>query len=368
MVEDCRYCEKWKEQCRKFEEHFYWGHVNPRRMHFSKSMTGDFSKCMIIPKKFIEHFNGELLETVELKVPSGDIWHVELKKTNDGVVLDCGWKYFVEAQGIEENDTLVFKYDGCSSFLVLIFERSGCEKAASHCARKGDPIDSLCDRPSFKRGRHSSNGNSYRHTNQAQPITVHHKNSRANGSSEEIHVRERKTSRRIYRRKKLLVGSRKMKAAKEEERCIIKAIENPSNEVSLDKRCSPNIFIVSRKAGIDDADKNKLQSFAESIQTDKPSFVSIMVPCSIVKRFYMTIPIAFAIEFLPRSSNRAILKVPDKEGVWPVHCLVQARSVGFTSGWKDFVHDNSLKIGDICFFELLEVQEDILMTVYINRI
>nr|QDX18327.1 B3 domain-containing protein Os03g0620400-like isoform X2 [Cymbidium sinense] len=289
MDEECRYCEKWKEQCRKFEEHFYWGHVNPRRMHFSKSMTGDFSKCMIIPKKFIEHFNGELLETVELKLPSGDIWHVELKKTKDGVVLDCGWKTFVEAHGIQENDTLVFKYDGCSSFLVLMFEQSGCEKAASHCAKKGDPMDNLCAITSVKRARHSSNINSYRHTKEAQPIIVHHKNSRPNGSAEENHGRVRKNSRRTNRRKNLLVGSKKKKDAKEEEKCIVKAIEIPTNEVSLDKLCSPNIFIVSRKAGVSDVEKNKLLSFAGSIQTDKPSFVSIMVPCSIYKRFYMVI-------------------------------------------------------------------------------
>ncbi|PKU62585.1 B3 domain-containing protein Os12g0592300 isoform X1 [Dendrobium catenatum] len=368
MGMECRYCEKWKEQCRKFEEHFYWGHVDVRRMHFSKFMTGDFSKCMVIPKKFIENFNGELLETVELKAPSGDIWHVELKKTNDGVVLDCGWKYFVEAYGIQENDTLVFKYDGCSSFLVLMFEQSGCEKPASHRLKKGDPMDNLCAIPSVKRARNDSSVSSYGHTEQEQPITSQHRNSRANRSAEKNQVRVRKNSRRIYRPKNPLIASRKKKAAREDERCIIKAIENPANEVSLDELCSANMYFVSRKARVSDAEKKKLLSFAKSIQTDKPSFVSIMVPCSIVKRFYMTIPIAFAMKHLPRTSNRVFLRVPDEQRLWQVHCLVQARSVGFTSGWKNFVRGNHLKIGDICLFELLETQKDILMAVHINRI
>lgn len=101
------------------------------------------------------------------------------------------------------------------------------------------------------------------------------------------------------------------------------------------------------------------------------NLVPSLIPDNCTSSFFLslqTIPIAFALEYLPRTSNRTILQVRDKDRIWPVHCLVQARSVGFTSGWKDFVHDNHLKIGDICFFELLEIQEDILMTVYINRI
>ncbi|PKA60951.1 B3 domain-containing protein [Apostasia shenzhenica] len=61
---------------------------------------------LVIPKKFMDYFSVELLEAVELKVPSGNIWHVSLRKTNDRAALECGWRKFIEDHDIQENDTL----------------------------------------------------------------------------------------------------------------------------------------------------------------------------------------------------------------------------------------------------------------------
>ncbi|XP_020599110.1 putative B3 domain-containing protein Os03g0621600 [Phalaenopsis equestris] len=368
MGEECRHCKKWKEHCKKFEEHFYWDHVDVKKMHFSKSMTGDFSKCMVLPKKFIERFKGELLETVELKVLSGDKWHVELKKTCDGVVLNCGWRNFVAAHGILENDTLVFKYDGCSSFLVLMFEQSGCEKVASHCSMRKDRMEELCAIASGKKPRLHSNRSSSMNYEQPNPLTVDRITSRAHKDVKEKHFRKRKDTKSVPRRKKHFAGSRRKNSLNEQESAVIEGTTSGGDEVSLTEQGDPMDFIISKKARLTDVEKNVVVRFADTIQTDRPSFVSIMVPSSTSKRFYLTIPMSFAIQYLPRSSRRVLLQVKDKESSWSVHCLVQSHSVGFSSGWKAFVQDNQLKVGDICFFELLEAEEeDILMTVHINR-
>lgn len=50
-----------------------------------------------------------------------------------------GWKEFVEAHRVEENDLLLFKLIGTSSFEVVIFDASGHEKASSLFATKKDP-------------------------------------------------------------------------------------------------------------------------------------------------------------------------------------------------------------------------------------
>ncbi|KAK8963990.1 B3 domain-containing protein [Platanthera guangdongensis] len=368
MGDECKYCKKWKERCKKFEEHFYWSHVDARKMHFSKSMTGDFSKCLIIPKKFIEHFTGELLETVELKVPSGDIWHVELKKTKAGVVLDCGWKDFVEAHGIQENDTLMFNYNGGSSFLVLMFEDSGCEKAASHCPKKRDPMDTLCATPYGKMPRRSCNMSSSRNSDDELPLAVHREISRTSRRAKENHVQQRKNPKRAYRRKKLIVHSRQKNAAKEQESSTLEGMENPEKDVSLVKQSTSNIFFISKKPGIKAAENIELRSFAETIKTDKPCFAITMVSCSTIKRFYMSIPIAFATQYLPRTTNEIILQLPDKERHWDVQCYVQAHSVALSRGWREFVHDNGLKIGDICLFELEETLKHIVLTVHIKKV
>ncbi|KAG0450946.1 hypothetical protein HPP92_026640 [Vanilla planifolia] len=364
MGEDCRHCKKWVERCRKFEEHFYWNHVDVRRMHFSKSMSGDFSNCMIIPQKYIDHFNGELLETVELKVPSGDKWHVELKKTNDGVILECGWKNFVEEHGIQENDMLVFKYDGCSSFLVLMFEQSGCEKAASYCTKKRDHSNQLCasSSSSGKKVKHCVNGSYPEHSGHGLHFTGNHRPPSVRENSEEKLVKLRCKSRKTPVAKKLSIHARRKKP--------LSVTQNPPTCFSLEKQCKPREFFISRKARLSDAEKNRVLNFAGTIETDNPSFLSIMVPSSVGKRYSVTIPMSFAVEFFPQANlkHSIVLQLPDKKRLWAVRFLVQGHSVVISSGWKEFVHDNKLRVGEICLFELVEVQKDILMTVHINRV
>ncbi|KAG0463570.1 hypothetical protein HPP92_019639 [Vanilla planifolia] len=363
-MEECRSCEKWREHCRKFEEHFYWDHVDARKMHFFKSMTGDFSNCMIIPKKFIDHFQGELHEILELKVPSGEVWHVGLKKTYDGVVLECGWKDFVEAHGIQENDTLVFKYDGRSSFLVLMFDQSGCEKAASHFSKKMVPKFDLCARSPRKEVRHSSYVISHRHSDQVLPLTVDHEFSTANRNAGEEQVKLRSRFGRAIKRKALFTDSMKKRSSIES---ITEGKHNATSEVSPDNQRSPKDIFFSRQLRLSDAERNKAISFAETIQTDKPSFVLVLVPSNIFRRCFLTIPIAFAVEhLLPRPTRRFLLQLPDGKRSWPVRCIVQGHAVGLSSGWREFVHDNRLKTGDVCLFEV-EFKNGIEMTVHISR-
>ncbi|KAI0503724.1 hypothetical protein KFK09_014663 [Dendrobium nobile] len=322
MGEECRHCKKWKEHCRKFEEHFYWDHVDVKKMHFSKFMTGDFSSCMVLPKKFIDHFKGKLLETIELK------------KTGDGVVLDCGWTNFVAAYGILENDTLVFKYDG---------------QAASHCAMRKDGMEELCAIAYGKKDRHPYYESSPKTSEQPEQLAMFEKILRVNRDAKEKHLK------------------RRMNTTKQESE-IKEGTMNLSNEVSLAKQWNPKDFIISKKARLTDAEKNIVLHLAETTQTDRPTFVSIMVPSCISKRFYLTIPIAFAIQYLPRASGRVLLQLNGKERTWPVHCLVQGNSVGFSSGWKEFAQYNQLNVGDVCIFEMLEAQEGVLMAVHISRI
>ena len=68
-------------------------------------------------------------ENIELEGPSGYTWHVKLMMSSDNTfALQSGWKEFVTANKIVENDFIVFTYKDSSSFKVLIFDRSGCEK------------------------------------------------------------------------------------------------------------------------------------------------------------------------------------------------------------------------------------------------
>ncbi|KAF3328634.1 B3 domain-containing protein [Carex littledalei] len=86
-----------------------------------------------IPNKFAKMFF--LSENIELEGPSGYTWHVKMMRSDNTFALKSGWKEFVTSNKIYENDILVFTYKDSSSFKVLIFDRSGCEKVASFFAK-----------------------------------------------------------------------------------------------------------------------------------------------------------------------------------------------------------------------------------------
>ncbi|PKA60952.1 B3 domain-containing protein [Apostasia shenzhenica] len=366
MGEECKHCKKWKEQCQRFEEHFYWDHVDATRMHFSKLMFGDFSNSMVIPKKFMDYFSGELLEAVELKVPSGNIWHVSLRKTNDGAALECGWRKFIEDHDIQENDTLVFKYDGNSSFFVLMFDQGGCEKAAAHCPKRWNPVFNFCESPPGKSSQRRANGFP-RYTSQELLPSFDDEMLKARKSSQDKHVRLGSKFRKISSNKKQLVPSNDEETLNGLDSMTTEGTESPSTEVCLDNQSNFKDVIMSKRLHLTAEEKSKVLSFVETIQTDKPYFVSFMVRTSILKRFYMSIPMKFAEEYLPQTSQLALLLLPEKTRSWSVQLLVQKQSVGFSCGWKEFVKDNNLKVGNVCLFELLGIQDGVTVIVHINR-
>ena len=54
----------------------------------------------------------DLLEIIDLKGPSGCLWHVGLAKSGSTVYLQYGWKEFVEAHHLEVHYVLFFGYEG----------------------------------------------------------------------------------------------------------------------------------------------------------------------------------------------------------------------------------------------------------------
>ena len=75
--------------------------------------------------------NFKVPEEVDLKVMSGEKWRVGLEKHGSELYLSAGWMDFMKAQELQENDLLIFKRSGQSSFDMQIFEESGCMKVSS---------------------------------------------------------------------------------------------------------------------------------------------------------------------------------------------------------------------------------------------
>ncbi|GKU94642.1 hypothetical protein SLEP1_g8101 [Rubroshorea leprosula] len=114
------------------EEDRYWTGFPSNRHQFFKIMIGDFRNQLRIPRKFVRKFKGNLSDTINLRGPSRFVWTVKLARTVDDVFLQNGWEIFARDHSLEENDFLVFRYDENSTFNVVIFDKSACEREASY--------------------------------------------------------------------------------------------------------------------------------------------------------------------------------------------------------------------------------------------
>jgi len=85
----------------------------------------------IIPDRFMNHFRGELSESIEIESPDGNVYGVKVIKHKGKIVLQCGWEVFIDAHHIKENDSLLFQHIENSRFKVLILDSDGCEKVFS---------------------------------------------------------------------------------------------------------------------------------------------------------------------------------------------------------------------------------------------
>ncbi|KAH7686102.1 B3 DNA binding domain-containing protein [Dioscorea alata] len=89
-----------------------------------------------IPPAFLKHIvHEEEARTVSLEGPSGSVWCVEMVRNSGGVWFENGWKEFVADHSVVMGDFLVFCYTGDSSFRVLLFDSTACQKEAAFCAR-----------------------------------------------------------------------------------------------------------------------------------------------------------------------------------------------------------------------------------------
>uniref|UniRef100_A0A7N0TGY8 TF-B3 domain-containing protein n=1 Tax=Kalanchoe fedtschenkoi TaxID=63787 RepID=A0A7N0TGY8_KALFE len=80
---------------------------------------------------------------IRLKGPSSNKWKVGSERAEKDVIVGRGWAEFVSDQSLDESNFLVFHYTGDSSFKVLIFYLSGCEKESSHFVKPTDRSSSV---------------------------------------------------------------------------------------------------------------------------------------------------------------------------------------------------------------------------------
>lgn len=63
-----------------------------------------------------------------------------MKKSQDGIYLDKGWEVFVQVNGIQKYDFLVFRYEGSMQFSIKVFNMHGVPREECLAPVRSSPL------------------------------------------------------------------------------------------------------------------------------------------------------------------------------------------------------------------------------------
>ncbi|GFP80959.1 B3 domain-containing protein os01g0723500 [Phtheirospermum japonicum] len=83
----------------------------------------------------------------------------------------------------------------------------------------------------------------------------------------------------------------------------------------------------------------------------KSPLIRLMQHSYVSYGFSLNVPLWFVRQNLPCKGAYSISMVTGGKR-WSVRCIVNRRAT-VTGGWKGFVQDNGLKVGDVCIFQVV---------------
>ncbi|KAL3603871.1 hypothetical protein D5086_004730 [Populus alba] len=404
------------KECRSWEEKIYWTHF--QCVQFSQFLHSGFDQRLAIPEIFARHLRKKLPDTVNLKGPSGAAWEVGLTTYNNTLFFNHGWQEFVKDHALEENDFLIFKYNGESDFDVLMFDmQSMCEKVAPYFVKKYE---------SAERG----NGcRTKRKTVKSSVEVVYASPKGVVGGSQPEEFKDNDTDaipvgQPIVSRvtdKKICRGIKSTEATEEDvaggsqqEECTyngsdtipplrqpiissvgkkkisreIKSIrpvqywrvvksrgpstrEEIETEPDVQSPGQPEDTVHHARKGRKVAEEEKRNAMQLAARTvTENGFLILMKPTHVYGRFFMAIPSAWLATHLPVKGNQDVI-LRFKDQAWHTRFFYHKsrNNGGLTAGWKKFALDNNLHEFDVCVFEPLDlVNYPIILNVSIFRV
>ncbi|KAK8942434.1 B3 domain-containing transcription factor VRN1 [Platanthera zijinensis] len=340
--------------CKKFEEHFYWEHLEETRYRFLKVMEGDFCHVMEFPKKFSRNFRVELSDSIILETQNGELRKISLLKEEDRFYLKDGWKEFIDDHGIKEGYSLIFRNTGNSSFAVKFFDRTGCFREISNVAistrnRVHDAAENLKRSQISKIDDLSSSREASDDYHVGHEISADSKSSIGTYFDEVIHCK-RKLGERF------------------EDHCV----KPPKIDLKgfIQKSYLHGNSRPETKGRMENSeDITKILQHFYPNQLVNSSFVRLIMKSHLRAQPFMRIPFDFASEHFDKKPDSVLLKQNGKE--WVVSCRCKSHrssSYGFRGkSLQLLVQDNNLEEGDACIFRLVSTSAQVVMDVTVVR-
>ncbi|KAI9181512.1 hypothetical protein LWI28_015737 [Acer negundo] len=328
-------------------------------------------KKLRLPGKFVRKFGDELSAVVTLTVPNGRTWRVQLTKDEKKFLfLHDGWHDFVKYHSICVGFFLVFKYGKNSSFRVLIFDQSACE----------------IQYPIYHRGpnndEQNSNQDKTKIDDSVEITGFTTPNSPSNSLKDKAVDECRRSSGKMdtvpSQLNKPTLGSvlginKHGKCGASFETPKFKHPNNPDsstqNELEEEIEEDTNFYgsASPRKRTMTAVAREREFNAARVFEPVNP-FCRVVLRKSYLNRkgCLMYFPSSFAKMHLRGVSE--IIKLQTTDGKQRIaRCVYRGDSANLTQGWYEFVSENNLGEGDVCFFEVLK-SSDIVLKVTVFRV
>ncbi|CAN1150295.1 B3 domain-containing transcription factor VRN1 [Linum perenne] len=302
-----------------------------------------------IPKEFAAEHGAELPSTVVLKLPNGSEWEVGVLRIGRRIWFHEGWPDFSQFNSLAPGYFMVFQYDSSGYFLVFIFNKTATEidyktKEANRVVEQecevvddsGVPLNDQFPSPKTreKPPLRSSRPLKLRRSNEKGMFVSNSETMACRGSSSSMTKQGERT-----------VASDHTLGVHLEVH-----YKNVSNFYA-DKQ--------ARKLTLTAAEKTRVLARADAaFKTENPFFMITMQPSYVCTGRGVSLPVNFFVRNLKGNCGDIVLQVPDGR-VWTVDYSVvdhgcQLRAYFGFESWAPFVRENSLKVGDVCAFELVK--------------
>ncbi|KAM0901080.1 hypothetical protein ACQ4PT_020219 [Festuca glaucescens] len=297
---------------------------------FLKVLFAEFMEKMPIPAKFMRrHLAAEPgIRRATLVSPLKKFWHVDVVRDGHGgeedVYFAGGWAEFVRANGLEDENFLVFRYEGNMVFTVKVFETSGCIKDYSvDVAGAGtSTVAATLEHTAPKKRSGTGCG--------SQNTSKTHSGMNAN------------KTRKISERK--LTGDGDIPSKKQcRSHRILMEDNGDEQDITAEKNTQADTHSDS---GI--ATEAKESDYTSIL----PVYSKVATPCNI-RYSYMNIGKKFC-NANGITSNRLMILKDSGGRSWPVKLTLMSDQVRMKAGWSHFSSHHGIKVGDICVFHLVD--------------
>ncbi|XLR49204.1 hypothetical protein S83_033864 [Arachis hypogaea] len=309
-----------------------------------------------IPPKFVEKNWKKLSNPLLLELPTGDKTEVKwVKKKNNSVWLNEGWRRVVELLKLKHGCFVTFKYNGKSKFELMVFHPNTLEidyssvrgfynddhhQGANENDDDGgddddDSIEIIAEEPE------QFNNRSREGTCKSMLKEVH--------ENHDYIVIDDDDDDDEWHSKPLLM--RKRTKTKGTSKSILK-------KVRRNMKCDDN--------------RSKALERAEAISSKlkNPSFVRDLKR-SYVDYGIMQIPCSFSEQYLYRLKGSGTIWVSDNEDIkWSIKYSYSdsQNRTSIYGDWHKFRKENELEVGDVCVFEMMTEVEPVSFKIYIIRV